>query len=129
MSLIKINILMEDFCKIINVTNSIIQYTSIVPVSIQCSNLNKTSLCELLPIKFAQLKMKDPRYADVVGVLFRSLNNNLECSKNDDIENGRLRTTHEIKFIDILVLFIIGIFIKMVIMKIFKRQEVIKKKL
>lgn len=69
-----------NYCKLINITNSILLYTSVNYNSmIDCKSNNITDLCTSINTTFRNIKVL-PIYKKVVEILYSSLHNTLDCT-------------------------------------------------
>ena len=71
---------MENYCHLINVTMALLHYTSNnIQDIIPCINQTTTEICENISHIFTDINITHPKYAEVIIMLYVSLNNTLNC--------------------------------------------------
>jgi hypothetical protein len=72
--------MIENYCQLVNITNSILLYTSVNYNSIiDCKSNNISNLCISIDTTFRNIKVL-PIYKKVIEILYISLHNTLDCT-------------------------------------------------
>jgi len=121
------NLRIENYCHLLNITNAILSYTSKYYYKyIECQSQSRETFCNNINELFSDVYIiPNPSYIKIVNLLERSLMNTLECSKynNKFISNK----THILYFnSDIIYIIIIAFLLAFSILyinKTFKKKK------